>query len=67
MKNTLRRLNDCMEARYPVTGDILDRITCRKGHELPRIATVKRCETTVCRVCQACLDFNDADAPINGK
>lgn len=56
---------DCMEARYPTSGQ--GTITCRKGHELPRRASVlafKRNEPLQFSVCQECVDFNDADAPI---
>jgi hypothetical protein len=56
-----RKLYDCMNARYPVSGQLRERIVCRAGHELPKIATANKSATMECRVCQSCLDFDDAD------
>lgn len=37
-----------------------ERVTCRKGHKLPKVAVLRKAEVMVCHVCQDCPDFSEA-------
>ena len=55
----IRSLYDCLNARYPVSGECL---TCSKGHKLGQGKVNKgrmddNEDGLVFKVCQTCLDF----------
>ena len=59
----IRSLYDCLNARYPISGDY---ITCLKGHKLGQGKVHKERiddneDGLVFKVCQGCLDFLTTD------